>query len=81
MSKKRERKTYYIDDLKFIAIGHTVKNSSPKILVLKTDVRGQLNNIEYKDIRVIKIKDETYYKVKYQMMVASKNEDWYFEIL
>lgn len=81
MLKKRERKTYYIDDLKFIAIGHTVKNSNPKILVLKTDVRGQLNNIEYNDIRVIKINDQIYYKVKYQMMVASKNEDWYFEIL
>lgn len=81
MLKKREHKTYYIDDLKFIAIDHIVKNSNPKILVLKTDVRGQLNNIEYNDIREIKINDETYYKVKYRMMVASKNEDWYFEIL
>lgn len=79
--KKIEHKTYYIDDLKFIAIGHTIKNTNPNILVLKTDVRGQLNNIKFCDIHVIKINDEIYYKVKYQMMVASKNEDWYFEIL
>ena len=81
MLKNRNHKTYYIDDLKFIAIGHTVKNSNPKILVLKTDVRGQLNNIEYSGIRVIKVNDKTCYKVKYKMMVASKNEDWYFEIV
>ena len=49
MSKK-EHKTYYIDELKFIAIGHTIKNTNPNILVLKTDVRGQLNNIDYNNI-------------------------------
>lgn len=80
MSKK-EHKTYYIDELKFIAIGHTIKNTNPNILVLKTDVRGQLNNIDYNNIHLIKINDEICYKVKYKMMTVLTSEDWYFEIL
>ena len=52
-----------------------------KVLIIKTDVRGQLAQIEYKSIETIVIDDVTCFKVKYKTMSISNNEEWEFEIL
>ena len=52
-----------------------------KVLIIKTDVRGQLAQIEYKSIETIVIDDVTSFKVKYKTMSISNNEEWEFEIL
>ena len=71
---------FYINGIKFIALGCIVKKEL-NVLVIKTDVRGQLSQIEYKSIETIVIDDVTSFKVKYKTMSISNNEEWEFEIL
>lgn len=80
MMKRREHKIFYINGIKFIALGCIVKKER-NVLVIKTDVRGQLAQIEYKSIETIVIDDVTSFKVKYKTMSISNNEEWEFEIL
>lgn len=63
-----------------LALGYIVKKEG-KVLIIKTDVRGQLAQIEYKSIETIVIDDVTCFKVKYKTMSISNNEEWEFEIL
>ena len=78
--KRRAHKIFYIDGNKFIALGYIVKKER-NVLVIKTDVRGQLSKIEYKSIETIVIDDVTSFKVKYKTMSISNNEEWEFEII
>ena len=78
--RKRTHKIFYINEIKFIALGCTVKKEQ-NVLVIKTDVRGQLAQLEYKSIETIVIDDVTSFKVKYKTMSISNNEEWEFEIL
>ena len=71
---------FYINGIKFIALGCIVKKEL-NVLVIKTDVRGQLSQIEYKSIETIVIDDVTSFKVKYKTMSILNNEEWEFEIL
>ena len=80
MMKRKDHKTLYINGIKFIALGCIVKKER-NVLVIKTDVRGQLAQIEYKSIETIVIDDVTCFKVKYKTMSISNNEEWEFEIL
>ena len=77
--KRKAHKIFYINGIKFIALGCIVKKRN--VLVIKTDVRGQLAQIEYKSIETIVIDDVTSFKVKYKTMSISNNEEWEFEIL
>ena len=43
--KRKDHKTLYINGIKFIALGNIVKKG--KVLVIKTDVRGQLTETDY----------------------------------
>lgn len=52
MMKRKNHKTLYINGIKFIALGYIVKKEG-KVLIIKTDVRGQLAQIEYKSIETI----------------------------
>ena len=80
MMKRKDHKTLYINGIKFIALGYIVKKEG-QVLIIKTDVRGQLAQIEYKSIETIVIDDVTCFKVKYKTMSISNNEEWEFEIL
>ena len=80
MMKRKDHKTLYINGIKFIALGYIAKKEG-KVLIIKTDVRGQLAQIEYKSIETIVIDDVTCFKVKYKTMSISNNEEWEFEIL
>lgn len=80
MMKRRSHKIFYINGIKFIALGCIVKKER-NVLVIKTDVRGQLAQIEYKSIETIVIDDVTSFKVKYKTLSISNNEEWEFEIL
>ena len=78
--RKRTHKIFYINGIKFIALGCTVKKER-NVLVIKTDVRGQLAQLECESIETIVIDDVTSFKVKYKTMSISNNEEWEFEIL
>ena len=54
--KRRKHKIFYINGIKFIALGCIVKKER-NILIIKTDVRGQLSQIDYKSIETIVIDD------------------------
>lgn len=78
--KRNTHKVLYINGIKFIALGYIVKLER-KLLIIKTDVRGQLTKIDYKNIETIVIDDIVSFKVKYKMMSISNIEEWEFEIL
>lgn len=78
--KRKDHKIFYINGIKFIALGYMVKKEI-KVLIIKTDVRGQLINIDYQSIKTIIIDDATSFKVKYKTMSILNNEEWEFEIL
>lgn len=78
--KRKDHKIFYINGIKFIALGYMVKKEM-KVLIIKTDVRGQLTNIDYQSIKTIIIDDATNFKVKYKTMSILNNEEWEFEIL
>ena len=80
MMKRKKHKTLYINGIKFIALGYIVKKEG-KVLIIKTDVRGQLGKIGYKSIETVVIDDVTSFKVKYKTMSILNNEEWEFEIL
>ncbi len=70
----------YINNIKFIAYGYSIKNTNPRTLLIKTHIRGQLFNLDYSELNVIRINDDIY-NVRYKTMASSTNEEWYFEIL
>ena len=76
----KRHKIFYINEIKFISLGYIVKKDK-KVLIIKTDVRGQLTKIDYQSIETIAIDDVTSFKVKYKTMSISNNEEWEFEIL
>lgn len=78
--KRRVHKVLYINGIKFIALGYLVKQER-KVLIIKTDLRGQLTKIDYQSIETIIIDDATNFKVKYKTMSISNIEEWEFEIL
>ncbi len=70
----------YIDEIKFIAYGYYIKNTSPKTLIIKTKIRGQLSACDFAEITTVTADDKVY-NVRFQSMCASTHEEWYFDIL
>lgn len=81
MAKKSD-KTIYVDGIKFKMIGYVIKESEPKHLVIRTSVRGQLNNWSYSygESFYIEIDKNLKFKVKWHSNSIGTIETWVFII-
>lgn len=81
---KKSNKIILIDDFKFQMIGYVIKNGNPKLLVIRTGVKGQLSRFKrsYDDIFEIKVDDNLKFRVKCHPVFRSGIiETYYFAIV
>lgn len=81
ITKPIKRKTIYLDGHKWVVLGYTIKEREQQTITVKTDCRGQMNEIcDFHKVYTLKIED-TEYKVELKTMCSSNREEWEFVVI